>query len=204
MPFKVDEGHVIVEAAVIGGVQYYTLKDVFNTFSERALSALDAYEEWDQRVTKADNWAFYAAVDTILSNPKTIKIGELAQMVSNMKRRVEWVLPTSDIIFRFAAIALFDEHESPYRYDESYGRDKIEKWKQLIEAKEISYDDFFFAIRTVNLIPLPDLSQIDLPAYLKVADMIQKTELKKILPLISPEDRKSGFYKQLILENTPR
>lgn len=196
-----DEGHVVTAVAEIGGVQYYSLKDHFNTFCSRALSALDVYEEWQQRISKDDIWAYFAAIEAILSNPKTIKFGEIASMTTNMKRRAEWVLPTTDIIWRFSAIALFDENESPYHYDEKYGREKIEKWKLLISTQEISYDDFFFAIRTANLIPLPDLSEIDLSNYLRVADLIRKTELKKILPLISPEDRSKGSYKRLISES---
>lgn len=201
MPFKVDEGHVIVPVAEIGGVQYYTMKDVFNTFTERALSAMDVYEEWDQRVKKDELNAFFVALDELLSDPKKIKVGEIASMVSNMKKRVEWVLPTTDIILKFTSVALFDENESPYRYDEAYGRDKIDKWKALIKSGELSYDDFFFAIRTANLIPLPDTSQVDLSAYLKVADTIQKTELKKILQFISQEDRNKDLYKRLTLES---
>lgn len=201
MPFKVDEGHVIVPIAEIGDVQYYTMKDVFNTFTERALSALDVYEEWDQRTRKDDHIAFYNALEELLSDPKKIKIGEIASLVTNMKKRVEWVIPTTDIILKFTSVALFDENESPYKYDEAYGRDKINKWKKLIASGEITYDDFFFAIRTANLIPLPDTSQIDLPAYLKVADMIRKTELKKILQFISQQDRNKDFYKRLVSES---
>jgi hypothetical protein len=48
-PHPVEEGHVIVPAFESGGVQYYQLHDLFNSFAGRALDAEDVYNRWSRR-----------------------------------------------------------------------------------------------------------------------------------------------------------
>src|SRR6185436_20757201 len=98
------------------GIQYWMLKDTFNTFCLRALDALSVYEEWNMRCRKDDLIAFTTAIDNILSDPKKIRVGEIFTINDALKKRAEWIFPSSDIIWKFAAIAFFDENESPYKY----------------------------------------------------------------------------------------
>ncbi len=187
--WQLDEGHAVDEVFVSGGESYFTIKDMFNTFSARALDALSVYEEWQMRVRKDDLIAFTKGMKSILSDPKKI-------MVDALEKRAEWVVPSSEIVWRFAAIAFFDKSESPYKYDDKYGREKIEKWK-----KNNDIPDFFFAKITETIIPSPSLSGIDLENYFKVVDLMEKKDLQRILPLLSPQDRQKDFYKSLISKN---
>ncbi len=194
--WQLDEGHIVEPVFISRGKQFYRLNDTLNTFCSRALDALSVYEEWQMRCRKDDLIAFTTAIDNILSDPKKIRIGELYQINDALKKRAEWVIPSSEIVWRFAAIAFFDENESPYKYDDKYGREKIAKWK---ESDDIP--DFFFAKITEHIIPSPNLSDIDLTNYFKVVDLMEKKDLERILPLLSLQDRQKDFYKKLISRN---
>lgn len=115
--WNLEEGHVIVPAFIDRGVQYYELKDVFNTFSKRALSAIQVYDEWDMRLNRQDLLDFILAFDNILRNPKEINLTAMVQVVGMLKERVNFPVPTEDMIYKLAAVRYFDENESPYMVD---------------------------------------------------------------------------------------
>jgi hypothetical protein len=165
--WQIDEGHVIEPAFIAGGVQYYRLKDYFNTFSLRGLMALQVYEEWNMRIQKEHLVEFIDKMDKVLSDPKQIRMGEIARMVGMLKERMDFVMPTTDIIYKFASVAFFDKNESPYSYDPEYNSQKIARWK---EAGDV--DDFFIVMRLKDIIPLPTLSEEDLRICLAVVDQV--------------------------------
>jgi hypothetical protein len=168
--WTLEEGHVIVPAFISGGVQYYMMKDTFNSYCGRALEALDVYEQWNMRCTRQHLIDFINGVDTILSKP-TIKLQDLSVLVRSLSERMNFALPTKEIIYNFAAVCFFDENESPYHYDADYGRAKIERWK-----KDMDIEAFFLTVPIKTMIPLPDLSAIDLKPYLQMVDMITEKE----------------------------
>ena len=172
--WQLDEGHVIEPAFISGGVQYYRLKDYFNTFSLRGLMALQVYEEWNMRMTREQLLEFITKFEKIINNPKQINMGEIARMVGNMKERLELVMPTSEIVYKFASVAFFDKNESPYAYDPEYCKAKIQRWK---EAADIS--DFFIVTRLRDMIPLPELSEEDLQLCLSIVDQLAEVHSEK-------------------------
>jgi len=172
--WQLDEGHVIEPAFISGGVQYYRLKDYFNTFSLRGLMALQVYEEWNMRMTRDQLLEFINKFEKIINNPKQINMGEIARMVGNMKERLELVMPTSEIVYKFASVAFFDKNESPYAYDPEYCKAKIKRWK---EAADIS--DFFIVMRLRDMIPLPELSEEDLQLCLSIVDQLAEVHSEK-------------------------
>jgi len=172
--WQIEEGHVIEPAFISGGVQYYRLKDYFNTFSLRGLMALQVYEEWNMRMTKEVLVEYISKVEKILSNPKQINVGELALLNSRINERVNMVMPTTDIIYKFASVAYFDKNESPYSYDPEYNASKIKRWK---EATDI--DSFFIVMQLKDIIPLPQLSKEDLALCLQIVDSVAKMGWQK-------------------------
>lgn len=174
-PWTVDEGHVIIPAFVSGGVQYYMMKDIFNSFSGRALDAMAVYEKFQMRSTPEfmRNW-LQALENTINANP--IKITEVAEMINVMRERVNFALPTESIIWELAAVAFFDRNESPYRYDPEYAKDKIIRWKQ-----DTDLPAFFFATPLRDLVSLPDLSEDGFRNYLKIVGEVSAEQLRKVL-----------------------
>lgn len=173
--WQIEEGHVIEPAFISNGVQYYRLKDYFNTFSLRGLMALQVYEEFNMRMTKEVLMDYINNVEKVLSNPKQINIGEIAMMTSRLKERVTFVIPTQDIIYKFASVAYFDKNESPYSYDPEYNADKIKKWK---EAADIS--DFFIVQQLGDILPFPKLSEEDFMLCSKIVEQIQELGMKKV------------------------
>ena len=133
----VDEGHVIVPAFIANGTQYYMLRDIFNSFAGRALDAMSIYDKWQMRVTPEFMSTWLNALEsTVNGNP--IKITEIANLINMMRERLNYALPTESLIWELAAVAFFDENESPYKYDPEYAKDKIAIWK-----KDPGLPDFF-------------------------------------------------------------
>ena len=181
--WNLEEGHVIVPAFIDRGVQYYELKDVFNTFSKRALSAIQVYDEWDMRLNRQDLLDFILAFDNILRNPKEINLTAMVQVVGMLKERVNFPVPTEDMIYKLAAVRYFDENESPYMVDPDYMATKIARWKEAGST----VDPFFIAQRHVDMLPLPKLSEDGLKILLEAQQNVIASQLKSIRELSSQE-----------------
>jgi hypothetical protein len=179
--WNLEEGHVIVPAFMDRGVQYYEIKDIFNTFSNRGLQALQVYEEWDMRLKKEDLLDFILAFEKTLNNPKEINITNLANIVNMLKERVTFPIATKDIYLKFASVRYFDENESPYTYDPEYAKVKMARWSE--EGSEV--DGFFIVQRLVDMLPLPKLSKEDLPSYLEAVQKVADYQLQNIQRLNS-------------------
>lgn len=173
--WQLEEGHVIEPAFISNGVQYYRLKDYFNTFSSRGLTALQVYEEWNMRLTKEHLKMFIDRFDEIVNDPKQIKVSELWKIVGMLKERLDFVVPTTDLIYKFASVAYFDKNESPYSYDPEYAKEKIARWK---EAGDVN--DFFIVMQLKDILPLPTLSEQDLAICLSVVDKVAGHHLTKL------------------------
>jgi hypothetical protein len=189
--WELEEGHVIVPAFMDRGVQYYEIKDVFNTFSNRGLMALQVYEEWDMRLKKEDLLDFILAFEKILNTPKELNVMNLVKVVSMLKERVNFPIATEDIYYKFASVRYFDEHESPYTYDPDYNKVKIARWKEA--SSEV--DAFFISSRLVDMLPLPKLSKEDLPSYLAMVQKVSDYQLGIIRDLNSPQQTSGDSSK---------
>lgn len=185
--WKLEDGHRVDKAFVSGGVQYYYIKDVFNTFSHRALSALDVYERWNMKCNREYLKLFTTTIDKLLSDPKTINVGEIYLANKNLKERLEWALPTEDVIWEFASVAYFDDSESPYKYDPDYAKVKIARWKQ-----ENDIAAFFFSMPIKDLIPSPDISQEDLTTYFQIVGTLDVNHLKQLTSALSSKQQSRG------------
>lgn len=180
--WNLEEGHVIVPAFVDRGVQYYEIKDLFNTFSNRGLMALQVYEEWDMRLKKEDLLDFILAFEKILNTPKELNVMNLVKVVSMLKERVTFPIATKDIYLKFASVRYFDENESPYTYDPAYNEKKIERWSEASSEVE----PFFLLQRLGDMLPMPKLSKDDLPNYLAMVQKVSDYQLSIIQQLNSP------------------
>ena len=179
--WNLEEGHVIVPAFMDRGVQYYEIKDIFNTFSNRGLQALQVYEEWDMRLKKEDLLDFILAFEKTLNNPKEINITNLANIVNMLKERVTFPIATKDIYLKFASVRYFDENESPYVYDPEYAKVKMSRWSEA--SSEV--DAFFIMQRLGDMLPLPKLLKEDLPSYLQAVQKVADYQLQNIQRLKS-------------------
>lgn len=181
-PFKVEEGHVIEWVFNDGVEDYYQLKDTFNTYSQRAFSAFGVYQEWAQRTTAEVLIQFIDKMKEII-NKQEIRLMELADVINKLEERTKWPIPTEDIILKMATITYFDRNESPYVYDDAYGREKIKRWKL---KKKISPFSLFNHLK--ELIPSPNISEQDFWLCQMVMEEMEKLyELKNTLQTESSE-----------------
>lgn len=187
--WQLEEGHKVEPAFVSDNVQYYYIKDTFNTFCSRALDAMSVYEKFSMRCNREYLVELEAAMNRILSNPSTINIQELVQLRMNLKERLDFALPPDEIIWELAAVMFFDPSESPYRYDPEYGKVKIARWKE-----DHTIGSFFLTIPIGTLVPLPDLSKVDLEGYLSVIQKISEAQLHSLSSLgLSGQQNKDSY-----------
>lgn len=190
-PHPVEEGHVIVPAFESGGVQYYQLHDLFNSFAGRALDAEDVYNRWSRRCSDEFLRGWLTALENEVNSP-TIKILEIGKLVQALKERLDFALATSELTWELAAVAFFDESESPYKYDPYYAKQKIARWKQ-----DESLPAFFFKCRINDLVSLPNLSEEGLATYLKAVEAVNASHIKLVLDKLSSAQRKTDFSRAL-------
>lgn len=190
--FKLSNDVIIKEAFTCGGVVYSQFDDPFNMPYERALTALSFYEELRMRTTREFLVLHCNAVESILNNPKQIKIGELAILNKQLKERLEWILEP-ELLYKLASVVFFDNTESPTKYDYKYGQKKIKEWK-----KHSDVNDFFLQLPILKLVPFLEGCEINFPAYLKVVAGLNQSHLESIITNISDEMKNRDFVKELI------
>lgn len=188
--WKLEEGHVVIPAFKDRGVQYYEIKDIFNTFSNRGMMALQVYEEWDMRLKREDLMDFILAFEKVLNTPKELNVMNLVKIVTMLKERVTFPIATADIYYKMASVRYFDENESPYAYDPEYNKKKIARWQEA--GSEV--DDFFITQQLQDMLPLPKLSKEDLPGYLATIQKLADYQLQTILEFVSPQPMKEGSF----------
>lgn len=189
-PVAIRDGHIINYAFTSGGEPYFYIKDVGETFCHRALEAIDVYDQWNMRCSKEYLQAHCQAMDE--ATIKQLNIPEIVMLHQNMKERMGFIVPTADIIWKFASVAYFDSKENPYEYKESYAKEKIDRWKQNGDVNTI-----FFLSCIRNLIPLPDTSKIDLATYLKVQGLVGEKHLERLLSVKSLSEQKTAIFTEL-------
>ena len=190
-PHPVEEGHVIVPAFESGGVQYYQLHDLFNSFAGRALDAEDVYNRWSMRCSNEFLRGWAAALENEV-NQTSIKILEIGKLVQSLKERLDFALPSTGLIWELAAVAFFDETESPYKYDPFYAKTKIDRWK-----KDETLPAFFFKCRMSDMVSLPNLSEEGLATYLKAVEAVNASHINLVLDKLSSAQRKTDFSRAL-------
>ena len=188
---RLHEGHQIQFAFRYAGVDYYELVDIFDIPCQRAFAVRDYMEELQMRTTREFLKAHVAAVDNILSNPKAIKVAELATLNKQLKERLDFIIDT-ETVYKMAAVYYFDLSESPYNYSFKYGMEKIRNWKKAGEAL-----DFFGLEPVKKLAGLTILSEDDLRAYLIVEGQMTRKQLETIFTSLSESDKKKEYYQTL-------
>lgn len=189
--WNLEEGHIVEFAFEDRGVKYYKLLDMWNTFSQRGLQALQVYEEWDMRMKKETLMDFILGFENILRNQKQINLIEMVKLVEMLKERVTFPVPTEDIAYKFASIMYFDENESPYKVDPDYTAKKIARWKEASST----VDHFFILQRHVDMLPLPTLSEDVLRKCLIAVNQANEFQLQHIQQLNSQESTNEGSSK---------
>lgn len=170
-----------VEAFRHGGRIYYHFEDSFKVPAGRAICALAIYEELRMRCT-ADYLRKHIRATELLLNPgpdKKIKLTELALINNNLKERLN-LAPFPDHIYKLASVIFFDETESPFGYDFSYNKKKIELWK-----KDPEILNFFLTMQFSDLMPFGNISKERVKSYFEMTELIDKTHHQTLQAVLS-------------------
>jgi len=196
--WQINEGCVIVPAFVIADVQYYCLEDAYKTFTERGFQALAVYEEWNNRMTHNMLKEFINEIsDQVSGRSGQVDLNNVYSLVQMVKERVEWPVPTTELLWKMAGVAFFDESESPYVYDEKYARKKIQFWKDNVEDREVFFCSVPLPLRAI--FPLPNISVEDLKLCEQVISKATEKQLESIIGMTSNQVLKSLLSQELKL-----
>ena len=167
-----EEGYTVTYAFTSGERDYFSMTDTFNTFSHRGLSAMQIYDEWQSRMTNDDLKTFIQAMKEQLDpEDGKIKISKIAQLIMFMEERVTWPVPTSELFYKMASVAVFDDSESPVHYDSIYNDTiKIPSWK------ENGVDAFFLSESIGSFLPLPSIAPNVLDQLMKIVDKAKENQ----------------------------
>lgn len=163
---------MVEEAFTCGGKRFYRFKEEYRMSTGRYKYYYSTLRELELKLSLKDLEKFIDVFETILnggSKKKDIKMGDLWQMLFNLKSRVALAfdLPT---IKRLATIAYFDETEDLTTYSEEYGNQKIRIWENH------DTEDFFLTRLIGELYGLKNFSVESLQEHLTEMEAI-RTEL---------------------------
>lgn len=167
--WQIKEGVVIEPVFIAGGVQYYRIKDQFNTFTLRGMAAIEVYDKWNMRMDRTTANKYADELLALFTTSGRIDLGEAVSLIKGMKERLNWVIAPKEYLWDMFCVSYFDASESPYSYDENY---QYEKKRRLKAAGGI--DDFFLYTRLSELMPMPKLSANDLALAFQVIQQLER------------------------------
>ncbi len=181
-PFRsylLENKYLVEPAFTLGSIDYYQFKDQEDVPTGRQFAALMVYNEMDMRCDREYLELHCRAVDKLLSDPKKIQIGYIAQINANLKDRLNLMI-IPDFIYKLASVVFFDKTESPYKYDFDYNEKKIAKWKQDPGAL-----DFFLQTPLRKLVPFLE-AQADVSSmFSEVAEQVARTHQELLTNILS-------------------
>jgi hypothetical protein len=180
--FPVQPQHTYEWAFTVGGYDYYMFSDPFNIPSQRALAAIDFYNELQMGVDKEFLQLHCDAIEKEVNKGNLARIAELN---SQLKERAESIL-NAELLYKLASVIFFSAEENPYEYSFEQAYKKIELWKQHSEAIV-----FFYKTGILELVPLPNSSKIDTQGYLKAQIQHEGKTLDSIMQTLSSKEGNS-------------
>lgn len=130
------------------GQDYFRFVDPSNVPAGRMLAAMKYYLPLTTQCD-ADYLKWHCqALNEILSNPKSINLQRVLQLVLHMEERLSWIPSPADV-YKYAAVLYMDETENPYTFDEEYAEKKIARWREDPNGPLAFFDRAYFEISAV-------------------------------------------------------
>lgn len=169
-----DSKFVIKYAFTACGRDYYMMDDLVNLPYERALTAIDFYNEFSMGVDVEFLKLHTAKVRELLTTKKTINVFEINKLNEQLAERVEFIR-SPNLIYKLASVVYFDKSESPTVYDFKYNDEKIKRWKDEFK------DGSFFLLKPIQeLVPFLAESELNLKTYQETWDKIERLHLEGV------------------------
>lgn len=180
--YLLENKYRIIPAFELHGTRYYMYASQTEVPTGRQFAALMVYNEMEMRCTREYLELHVKAMDKILSDPKKIHIGYIAQINANLKERLD-LMVVPDFIYKLASVVFFDEKESPYKYDIEYNEQKIARWK----ASE-GVLDFFLRTPLCDLVPFLKAQEDVSNIFSKVAEQVGEIHHKLLTAILSEKE----------------
>lgn len=184
--YLLEKKYKVEPAFTLGGVDYYQFANQDEVPTGRQFAALAVYNEMDMRCDREYLQLHCKAMDKLLSDPKKIHIGYIAQINANLKDRLE-LMVVPDFIYKLASVVFFDDTESPYKYDFDYNAAKIKKWKEAPGTL-----DFFLQTPLKELVPFLSAQQDVSSTFSQIAEQVAKTHQALLTDILSDEGSTKG------------
>lgn len=180
--YLLENKYRIDPAFSLAGVDYYQFTNQEEVPTGRQFAALMVYNEMDMRCDREYLELHTRAMDKLLSDPKKISIGYIAQINANLKDRLSlMVIP--DFIYKLASVVFFDNTESPYKYDLDYNQKKIAKWKEAPGTL-----DFFLQTPLKDLVPFLKAQADVSSTFSLLAEQVAETHHRLLTDILSEKE----------------
>lgn len=180
--YLLENKYKVIPAFEYGGVRYYMFDQQTEVPTGRQFAALTIYNEMDMRCSRDYLEQHCRAMEKIISDPKKIHIGYIAQLNMNLKERLG-LMAMPEFIYKLASVVFFDDTESPYRYDEKYNEKKIASWKQNPDML-----DFFLKTPLYELVPSLNSQAKISKTFLEITEKAAEIHRKHLTAILSEKE----------------
>jgi hypothetical protein len=185
----VSPEHEVKLAFVHEGVEYFAFVNEQNMPAERAFSAMDVYEQLNQRITKEYLDVLFAGLHSALNKGDLVKAGNLVTFAQQRSTHITNV----EILYKLASVLYFTKEENCYRYDHEYNEKKIAGWK-----KSRDIDAFFLATPIKDFLPSFDGSNLNTLLYTQIQNKELMSNMNDLLLLLSEHGSDKDMLQSLI------
>jgi hypothetical protein len=183
-PYLVDEKYRVIPAFECGGEQFYMFDSQMEVPTGRQFTSLTFYAEMDCRIDREYLEMHTKAMEKVMSDPKKLNIGIIAQLNVHLKERLDLMIPP-EFIYKLASVVFFTKEESLYKYDFDYNKKKIQRWKEAGATL-----DFFLKTPLTTLIPSLKSHEKASPIYLGIAEAVAETHRQHLFDILSAKEQK--------------
>lgn len=174
-----------------GGVSFYKYRDDFSMPADRALSAMDIYEELNQRIDRQYLSSFFDTLTILLNQGKLV---DASSLVTIAKSRLDHIT-NGDLIMKLATVIYIAEWEDPTRYSLVEGEQKIAHWQQHEDV-----DAFFLRAPIAQYMPSFQSLGTNTRTYLQQQSSEVMRQLKFNLNLLSDSNDSNDLKTSLKLQ----
>ncbi len=175
-------------AFVHEGVEYFSFVNEQNMPAERAFSAMDVYEELNQRITSEYLKVLFEGLLTACNKGDLVKVANLVTFAQQRTTHITNI----EILYKLASVLYFTKEENCYRYDREYNEKKITAWK-----KSNDIDAFFLATPIKDFLPSFDGSSLNTLLYTQIQNKELLSNMNDLLSLLSDHGSDKGILQSL-------
>jgi hypothetical protein len=172
--YLLEDKYKVIPAFEWKGKTYYMHEDPLNVAAGRGLTALVFMEELLMRCSVDYLKMHTKAMEDIFSE-KRIDLSKVILLNRNLKERINLLAALPENVYKMAAVVFFTEDESPFRYDNKAGEQKIKDWSEAPDMYA-----FFLQTPLKDLIPSLALPEQDSKQYLQVVEKINDLHLNDL------------------------